>query len=47
MLIGKVSDGIHPEVLNVRNHPSVSFKWKTSLLFYYFIHMLSKLICGA
>ena len=47
MFIDTVSDGIHPKVLNVRNHPSVSFKWKTSLLFYYFIHMLSNLICGA
>ena len=47
MFIDTVSDGIHPEVLNVRNHPSVSFKWKTSLLFNYFIHMLFNLIDGA
>lgn len=47
MFIDTVSDGIHPKVLNVRNHPSVSFKWKTSLLFYYFIHMLFNLIDGA
>lgn len=47
MFINTVSDGIHSEVLNVRNHPSVSFKWKTSLLFYYFIHMLLNPIHGS